>query len=450
MYIVMRTTGDSISVNDVKKMLCKTLLLFLVWAALPVAGARAAEDDVVLQALIDAALAENPALMAARQQQAGAMHRIGPAGALADPTLSFAFSNYPVDSFESDVTPMTGNELQLAQRLPFPGKLGAKKEMAAQEALWYEGVYGEARIELIRQVRESYYRLYVVDRSIETAKMNLDLLGDLSKLAETRYRVGQGKQADVLKVQLERSRLRDRLIQLEQSRTTLQGNLNRLASRPVDGPIEIPAILPAAPAPTRELDELQALAEEQRPLFAGWKARIEKVRQQKELARLEYRPDVTLWAGYRFRDDNLPDQGTDFASAGISLNLPLNRSRRAAEVAAGESALNQAYNQFADVRNQVRYAVDESYHDARRSYQLVELYRTGILPQARQVYAALLSAYQVGNVDFQELLTALLTLNQYETELHRATGDGLRATARLAAAVGEPRAVEPVARNTEK
>ncbi len=411
-------------------------LLAIVLLCLPGYGfADVAPATDELSVLIEAALAENPALLAIRDQQQSAGHKVASADDLADPVFSFAFSNYPVDSFASDVTPMTGNELRLAQKLPYPGKLKAKQEVAAQDSLWFQGVYDDARLELTRQVKSTYYKLYAIDRAIKTVRNNLSLLDDLSRLAETRYRVGKGKQTNVLKIHLELTRQRDRLIQLERQRVTIQGQLNTFANRPATTLIETPAEI-SITALSVDLERLQAEARNNRPMFGAWQARVEKARKQKALARLDYKPDMTLWAGYRFRDDNLPDQGTDFASAGISFNLPFNRSRRASAVSSSESILNLAYNQFADFRGKVEFAIDDAFHAARHNYDLVELYRTGMVPQSRQVYASSMSAYQVGNADFSELLSSLLARDKYETELHRVVSEYLQAVARLEAVSG--------------
>jgi outer membrane protein TolC len=399
-------------------------------------GGRAFDE---LTTLIETALSQNPALLAILDQQEGAGHKVDSADDLADPVVSFAFSNYPVDSFESDATPMTGNELRLAQKLPYPGKLGSKQQVVAQDVTWFRGLYEDARLELTRKVKEGYYKLYAVDRAIDTVKNNLVLLDDLSRLAETRYRVGEGRQSDVLKVHLERTSQRDRLIQLERKRVTLQGTLNSLASQPVNTAITTPAKIDILSLDVSvELETLQTEAVDNRPLITAWEARIDKAKLQRELSRLDYMPDLTLWASYRFRDDNLPDNGTDFASVGFSFNLPLNRSRRAAAVSNSESAVNQARNQFADFRSKVEFAIDDSFHAARHSFELVELYRTGMVPQARQVYAAALSAYQVGKAGFPELLSALLARDKYETELHRLVSEYLQSVARLEAASGVP------------
>ena len=66
----------------------------------------------------------------------------------------------------------------------------------------------------------------------------------------------------------------------------------------------------------------------------------------------------------------------------------------------------------------------------------MELYDTGILPQARQTFEASLSAYQVGDVDFLSLLDSLMTLYRYEIDYHRAVSDYQRSLAGLEAAAG--------------
>lgn len=412
------------------------LLLAIMLVCLPGYSYAAIDPPTdELSTLIEKALAENPALLAIRDQQQSAGHKVASADDLADPVVSFAFSNYPVDSFESDVTPMTGNELRLAQKLPYPGKLKTKQDVATQDALWFQGVFDDARLELTRQVKSAYYKLYAIDRAINTVRNNISLLDDLSRLAETRYRVGKGKQSNVLKVHLEMTRQRDRLIQLERKRVTVQGKLNTFANRPVNTRIAPPAEIRITSL-SADLELLQSEARENRPMFGAWRARVEKAKKQKRLAALDYKPDVTLWAGYRFRDDNLSDQGTDFASAGVSFNLPFNRSRRASAVSATESGLNRARNQFADFRSKVAFAIDDAFNAARHNYNLVELYRTGMVPQSQQVYASSMSAYQVGNADFPELLSALLARDKYETELHRVVSEYLQAVARLEAVSG--------------
>ena len=69
-------------------------------------------------------------------------------------------------------------------------------------------------------------------------------------------------------------------------------------------------------------------------------------------------PNFNLWASYRFRDDNLPDGGTDFVSAGFGMTLPLWREKRAEEVAAADSGIVMARQQLTEFANQVDAGID--------------------------------------------------------------------------------------------
>ena len=80
------------------------------------------------------ALQNNPGLQA-HGQQAQAMRAIpAQVGSLPDPILSLNALNLPVDSFSTSQENMTQMQVGLSQPLPFPGKLGLRKQAAEQLA----------------------------------------------------------------------------------------------------------------------------------------------------------------------------------------------------------------------------------------------------------------------------------------------------------------------------
>jgi cobalt-zinc-cadmium efflux system outer membrane protein len=433
----------------------KALSLLFSWIILLifVAGwlpqlARAEELSSPLDNLIQKALEENPELKTAEARWHLYERKIVPARSLDDPRLSFTFSNYPVDSFSGDETPMTGKELGLSQTFPFPGKLAAKGEMAEQEALWYKGVYDDGRLQLIRKVKDSWYRLFFQDKAIEITNKNIALLDDFIRLTETRYQVGKGLQQDVLKAQVERSRLMDRLFTLKQQRETILADLNTLLARPTSTPVETPEGVEMTPVDL-SLEDLQKKAEENRPLFASYNSLVDQFKAQKHLADLNYWPDFTVSAAYRFRESvqGDPAEGTDFASAGVSFNLPIWREKRHEAVAEAESGVRMAHDRYADFRNRVSFNLHDTYARMEKDRDLVSLYKTGILPQADQTFQSTLTAYQVGKVDFLSLLDSLLKLYNYQTDYYRVLADYRRDVAGLEAEAGvdliRASAVEP-------
>jgi len=106
---------------------------------------------------------------------------------------------------------MTGKQLGIMQKFPFPGKLGLQESIAAKGADVSTASYRELKNQLVRNVKVLYYDLHFVEQSIITTKKNQILLQEFTKVAETKYAVGKGLQQDVLKAQIELSRITDRL-----------------------------------------------------------------------------------------------------------------------------------------------------------------------------------------------------------------------------------------------
>jgi outer membrane protein TolC len=72
-----------------------------------------------------------------------------------------------------------------------------------------------------------------------------------------------------------------------------------------------------------------------------------------------------------------------------------------------------------------------------RRRKLAELYKTGILPQARQSLESSVIGYRVSKVDFLTMLDSMVTLFTYEREYYGSVSDYQVKRAQLEALVGE-------------
>lgn len=395
------------------------------------------QSPSTLDRIVREALENNEDLKAAKARWQMFERKILPAGSLEDPTVSLGLVNYPVDSFEDDVTPMTGKDIKISQKFPFPGTLSTKSEVADQQARWYKGVYEDSRLKVARNARELYYQLFYLKNAEAVTEKNLNLLDDFIRLTETRYEVGKGLQQDVLKAQVERSRLTDKLFSLQQQKLSARADLNALLARSESKPFDLPGSLELTQVEA-EPEELQKLPQEHRPLFRAYSSLIGRYEAQKDLARLDYRPDFTVWAGYRFRENSPMDpvDGDDFVSAGVTFNLPIYRKKIDETYAEAESGIAMANRQYGEFRNRLQASIHDGYAKMERSRKQALLYETGIIPQARQAFESTQSAYQVGKVDFLSVVDALMTLYRYEMEYYRALSVHERSVARLEAEIG--------------
>jgi len=418
------------------KRLTVLLMIALLWAPLVAMADETLPLPDQLTQLVAEAQLNNPELLAAKARWEMAGHQVAPAQALDDPVLGVGFSNYPVDSLRADRTPMSGNEIKLSQNLPFPGKLAAKGEIAGQQAAWSQAIYEDAVLQLSRKVKESYFKLYYLDRALEVTDENLAILANFVSLAKTRYEVGSGLQQDLLKAQVAQSKQLDRQLMLRQQRQSALADFNRLLGRPSGTPLLVPAGDPGLEPPAYDAEQLKTSARVQRPMFASYLAMIRRYESQRKLARLDSWPNFNLWASYRFRDDDLADGGTDFVSAGFAVTLPLWREKRVEQVAAADSGILMARRQLEEFANQLDAGIDDSYAQLERNRSQAELYATGIIPQSQQSFEASLAAYAVGKVEFLSLLDSLMNLYNVRLDRLRALADYQKNLAQLEAAAG--------------
>ncbi|MRR37231.1 TolC family protein, partial [bacterium] len=268
----------------------------------PPSGADDASPPKELPQLVEQALARNPEVKASQARWEMYTSRVKQAGALDDPMLMLKLQSFLLrDPFNSQRDPMSQRVVGISQQLPFWGKRALKEELAAREAEAYQWQIEERKLELARMVKETWYQIYLTDRERQIVDKNIRVMDDFIALAETRYSVGQGAQQDVFKAQVERSRMLDMQISLEQRRKSLQATLNTLLFRPAETPVGVIPdfeIRPVSWSP----EQLQAAAAENRPLLKGFGALMAKGEAGHRLAEKELFPDFNLSFEYMQRD----------------------------------------------------------------------------------------------------------------------------------------------------
>lgn len=424
-----------------------SLLLALPFAGVLILNANTAHAAKVLslELALAEALSSNPGL-AAIEARAEALAEIpGQAEALPDPSLSLNIVNLPLDSFSFTQEGMTQFQLGIAQALPYPGKLALRAQAASQEARAAGSEVQERRLLLLRDIKTVWWNLFYLERALEVVARNQILLGQFVNVAETRYQVGRGLQQDILLAQLELSKLRDNAIRIQNRRENEAARLNLLLARPPATNIELPTSVEEALPVLVNTVTLQQRAETARPSLTAQTERMGAARSRVDLAHKSYAPDFKIGAVYSLRRGNNLDGSSraDFGSFMFSMNLPLftaNKQDRAVDQRNSEW-MQQKY-WLHDQRNQVAMEVQQASNDYHRAGEQVQLFQHEIIPQAQQTVDAMLAGYQVGKVDFLNLVRSQTTLYDYETQYWKALSVANQALARLNAAVGEENVYE--------
>ena len=404
---------------------------------LPVSQLSQAQE-LVLDSLIAEALVANPDLGAAKLRYEAFEAKVPQAGSWPDPMFKATLSNVPTDSWSLDQTPMSGIEFMVTQTIPFPGKLGLKKNATQSLAQKTKKEYESVRNFIISELEQNYYQLYLLEKSIEITQKNKLLLEDFAKIASTRYAVGKGVQQDVLKAQVEVSKMVDKLISLEEMKKIVEAKINILLNRDPQDHLGEPEELTF-----REIDyseeELQNIAIQTNPTLKGMDFLVKASESSYRLARREYWPDFTFSVSYRLRDEVKMDpvRGTDFFSASVGVNIPLYFwSKQKRKVQEKALDLESAQFKYEGVKNNIKFGVSRLFYSLNKYKGEIELYQTAILPQARQSLESAKSGYQVDKVDFLTLLFNQITLYNYEIAYHQALSSYFMTTAKLEEMVG--------------
>ncbi|MDE0556137.1 MAG: TolC family protein [Candidatus Poribacteria bacterium] len=197
---------------------------------------------------------------------------------------------------DTKVGPKQHKEM-MAMKFPFPGTLALKGQIITEDVLIVQKEFEIALRDLVTEIKLAYYDYLFIFEAIHINEENQRLLQQMIAIAQTKFRVGQGKYSNVIMAQVELSKLANAIITLEQQRETVIARLNTLLNTSADLPLGIPVpIEEDSVIPT--LAELYALAVEKRQEIQKQKLAISKMGLVVEMAKQMTYPDPTLGPSY--------------------------------------------------------------------------------------------------------------------------------------------------------
>jgi len=394
-------------------------------------GGLSGENTISLEALVKIALEQNPSVQAARQAAEAKKARIVAQRTLPDPTVSFETMGDPVPFRLQAGDPSSGRTFSLEQEIPFPGKLDLKGKIAEKEAAVRGWSAEQTRLWVVRDLKRAYYDYFFLHKSREIVEENKGLLDHFAQAAEARYRVGQGTQQDVLRAQVEISKLMDRMEVLEQRRVTAQSLINSLLHRSPEAPLGKPEDV-ALPEVRHSLEELQQLARNNSPALRMQEQEIERNQHGVELARRDYYPDFSVGFSYVDRD-----REPEMYGVMVKAKLPLYYWRKQRpELDSARLNLASSQRERESAVATLAASVRDAYTVLTASNRLAELYKSTVIPQASLALESALASYQVGQVDFLRLLDGLMTLLEYQLKYFESVTESRKALAQLEPLVG--------------
>jgi outer membrane protein TolC len=372
----------------------------------------------------------NPQIQAARQGWKAAQQVPRQVSTLPDPQFQLQQVNVgsprPFAGYTNSDFAYVG--LGVSQDLPYPGKLRLKGEIAKRDADVLQQQLESVRRSVFAEVKAAYFQIAYLSNTLGIIESDGELLDQAEKATEARYRSGMGNQQDLLRAQLEQTKLLREITMHHLEVAKVQAQLKELLNRSQSSPDIEPADLSETALPYT-YEELLATTKAQNPEIAGAEKMIEKQKLQVDLAHKDFYPDFNLQYMWQRTD---PAQFRAYYMLSVGVRVPIYRGRKQRpELAQAEAELSRSHSELEVQSQQAASELKVQYETTQKTAELLKIYKEGLLPQARAGFQAGIAAYQNNRQDFQSLLFSFLDVLHLDEEYWQSAAERETALARL-------------------
>ena len=383
----------------------------------------------------DLALAEEPGQLALEARAAALDERAIVAGELPDPMLRVGLNNFPLESGGFSTEGMT--QAMVGYRQAFPAgktrslsyeKFGLLSDQMSENA--------NARGRSVRTAaQKAWLELYFLDRAETLIRESRPFFADLAEITRSLYAVGRKTQQDVLRAELELSRLDDRLIDIERRRGRARSALTEWIGEDARRPVASSFPNWNSLAPLTDLKK--GLRSHPALLAAG--AQVDANAAGVKIADERSKPSWALDIGYGYREGNLPngDPRSDLVTVGVTVGLPFFRKKSVdSTLTAALQDRSAAKSSMLRLERELGSQLEAEHAQWRELTRRLDLYDTRILNQAKGQAEAALLAYQSDAGDFADVMRSYIGYLNTQIEHIRLSVDRAQSYAVLANLAG--------------
>src|SRR3984893_14160762 len=297
-----------------------------------------------------------------------------------------------------------------SQDIPYPGKRELRARVAEREAESMEAQVDSVRKDVVGNLKMVYFRLAYIQQTLGVLEKCDELLNQVQQATEARYRVGQGNQQDVLKAQLQHTKILQEFAHHHQEEGLLEAQLKQVLNRPQESPDVVTETFTVRALAYSSAELLQR-AGEQNPDVRAKAVSIRQQETQVELAHKNFRPDFNVQYTYQ----HTASQFRDYYMATFGIRLP-NRGRQRAELTEAQQNQERAGKELDAESQRVLSEVQQQYVRAKTSEERLRIYSDGLVPQSEATFRSALSTYQSNRQDFESLLSGFLDVLNLDLE----------------------------------
>lgn len=401
-----------------------------------IAGSEAESYHISPQAgpetLAEMAARHNPHLKALRHREERLEAMVPQVESLPDPMANLALGNLP-ETAAGRVDAVIG----VSQKIPFPGKRREAGLAAHQEALAVRADAAAYELKLTEQVRSAWWDYYLAGITIRISQESQQLLRVVEQSVEAQVAASQGGQADQLRVANEITKIDRDLAEARRVENTAKARLNSLLNRPSGSPL--PTATNRDVEQPKSLQALLVRAETRHPEVISAANKIKAFKHRLTRARLEKYPDVTFGVqGAAVASSGLAPSanGDDQIFGTMGFNLPIWQEPRRAMIREANAGIAETQALLGSTRSDLRFRIEDAYFRAKTAREVSDLFKTRLIPDAKQAYEVTLTSYAVGTDTFTNVIDTWRQWQTYQLQFAQNRAQLGKAVATLNAAAG--------------
>ncbi|SHF68044.1 Outer membrane protein TolC [Modicisalibacter ilicicola DSM 19980] len=397
----------------------RTSIVALSIGAVVMPSAWGEEAGLELNQAVQMAQSRDPWLSGSQYTQDALEAEATAAGTLPDPMISLTAANLPTDTFDTGQEPMTQFSVGITQMFPRGDSLELMEKQKEQLGQQHPFLRQDRKAKVAATVSQLWLEAYKSQQTIALIERDMDLFEQLVDVTQVNYSsaLGKARQQDVIRAQLELTRLDDRLTslnqQMEASRQQLSEWIGDAAiAQPLAG--ELPELALAMPEFTQASTRLsrqeagQALVHH--PAVQALDRKIEAVKTGVDLAYQKYWPEWSVTAKYGYRaDDPMGNDRAALFTAGVAFDLPIfTEKKQDKEVVAAVAKAESIKTDKSLLLRNMLAKLEKSKVQLIRLNERMSLYSNQLLPQLDEQAEASLEAYNNDDGDFAEAVRAYI------------------------------------------
>jgi outer membrane protein TolC len=352
------------------------------------------------------------------------------AGTYTDPKITIAAANIPTNTYDLNQEAMTQFKIGVSQIFPRGDSLEIKKEQLKLQSSQYPYQREDRKGKLTVQISQLWLEAYKAQESINLIEENRSLFEQLADIAESSYSstLGKTRQQDIVRAQLELTKLEDRLTILKQKKDKAILSLSEWLYSFTEDDINnenilknsnliLPQVLPSIEmidnySFTFSKNSKKLLKKfENHPSIKNLEQKIKVASKNIALARENYKPQFAVNASYAKREDDLMGKNrADLFSVGVTFDLPVfvkNRQDKGLKVAMlqTKSIKTEKILQYKKLLS----SFETTKNNLLRLKDRQSLYKLKLLPQINEQAEASLTAYTNDDGDFAEVVRSRIS-----------------------------------------